>query len=386
MSDDQDWQRRYCFLALRLNRLLHGSALLYYGPAEWQSQVAAEEPTAAELLIDEADELLADADSPHLVAHLDAMKAVARFTTGQPMPFGDLVDAIVGLPAEWIPETIFEHAHELLDRALPPRHGSLAERYQAWQRHYSVTDLRLMERLVLKTDHECRVRTRRILGIEPDDAVDCQVVSDAHFHFAGLYRPTAPSTIFVNAGRPFNVADLIYNVAHESHPGHIAETRTKIRRATRLDQRIRFLFSPSLALGEGIGLAAESVIFPGTEATEWLRHTVLPDTGIEYDGSDVADIHLAKNMLWGVWANAALMAAEGRANDDIADYLAQWALYDDDEITAVVPAMKPSPMSAYYLSYFHTWNLVRHLAADAGAMFKLLTEHWLPRDVTRLVR
>src|SRR5690606_6697947 len=99
MSDDQDWQRRYCFLALRLNRLLHGSALLYYGPAEWQSQVAAEEPTAAELLIDEADELLADADSPHLVAHLDAMKAVARFTTGQPMPFGDLVDAIVGLPA-----------------------------------------------------------------------------------------------------------------------------------------------------------------------------------------------------------------------------------------------------------------------------------------------
>lgn len=43
--------------------------------------------------------------------------------------------------------------------------------------------------------------------------------------------------------------------------------------------------------------------------------------------------------------------------------------------------MKPSPMSAYYLGYFHAWELVRPLVRDRDAAQRLLTEHLLPSDL-----
>lgn len=57
----------------------------------------------------------------------------------------------------------------------------------------------------------------------------------------------------------------------------------------------------------------------------------------------------------------------------------------EDELAAVVPAMTPSPVAAYFLAYFHTWDLVRHLGDDREAVVRLLTEHLLPADVAAMV-
>ncbi|WP_412515476.1 hypothetical protein K8Z49_26085 [Actinomadura madurae] len=53
----------------------------------------------------------------------------------------------------------------------------------------------------------------------PDDEdVDCQVVPDAHFQAAGHYAGGRKSTIFINGGIPFNLADLLHVVSHDLHP------------------------------------------------------------------------------------------------------------------------------------------------------------------------
>lgn len=144
---------------------------------------------------------------------------------------------------------------------------------------------------------------------------------------------------------------------------------------------MRFLFSPSFALGEGLGLCAEETLSPGDEAQAWLTDNVFPELGIQPDGSDLATIHQAKSTLWGVWGNVAFMAAEGRGEKELGDYLARRALYDEVEISKVVPMMKPSPMLAYYFGYFHACKLLRPWLRDPANVRRLLTEHLLPADI-----
>ncbi|WP_187414639.1 hypothetical protein [Nonomuraea sp. PA05] len=97
---------------------------------------------------------------------------------------------------------------------------------------------------------------------------------------------------------------------------------------------MRFMLSPSFVLSEGLGLLAEELVFPGDEAQAWLSANVLPELGIRPDGSDLAAVHRAKNVLWGVWGNAAFLADKGRNEAEIAAYLGRWSLYGDDEVAA----------------------------------------------------
>lgn len=64
----------------------------------------------------------------------------------------------------------------------------------------------------------------------------CRLVSGAHFRAAGEYEGGLRSTLHINSDLPFNLADLLYVVAHEGHPGHIAESllKERLRRTGRL--------------------------------------------------------------------------------------------------------------------------------------------------------
>ena len=86
------------------------------------------------------------------------------------------------------------------------------------------------------------------------------------------------------------------------------------------------MISPQFVVSEGLGLHAQEIAFPGDEAQRWLTDEILSPLGIAPDGSDFAAIHDARNALWGAWGNAALLAAEGRPDAEIADYLTRWAL------------------------------------------------------------
>ncbi|MBB5782560.1 hypothetical protein [Nonomuraea jabiensis] len=383
-----DWQRDYAMLALRIDRLVGGAALsgtvlIYRGPEEWGAQAGSEPPAAPGRLADDAERLLESAPSPYLAAQVRAMRAVARYLDGERPPPAEYARECLGLEPRRLPEVVFEEAHAELDAALPKGRGSLAERLRAWQARHTLDPIDRLPDLVAKAVAETRARTNTIIPLPEDEVVGCRLVEGVSFHGAGAYEGGLRSTIHINRAIPFNLADLLYLVAHEGHPGHIAESMLKeIHLADRQDQGVRFMMSPSFVLSEGLGLLAEEILFPGDEAQEWLNRHIFPDAGIRSDGSDFAAIHHAKNVLWGVWGNAMFLAAEGRAEAELGEYLTRWALYGDDEVAPALGLLKPSPMSPYIFGYFHGWELLRPWAATRpDRVRRLLTEQLLPADI-----
>ncbi|RVX39257.1 hypothetical protein EDD27_1605 [Nonomuraea polychroma] len=379
-----DWQRDYAMLALRINRLAGGGLLIYRGPEQWSTQAASEPPPSPGAPAGEAERLLAAAPSAYLAGQVRAMRAVARYLDGERLPLAEYARQCLGLEPRRLPEEVFEAAHAELDAALPKGPGSPAERLRAWQAAHTLEPIERLPDMVAKAVDETRARTNAIVPLPDGEVVGCRLVDGVSFHGAGDYEGGLRSTIHINKAIPFNLADLLYLVAHEGHPGHIAESMLKeIHLAGQEDQRVRFMVSPSFVLSEGLGLLAEEILFPGDEAQVWLSRHVFPDAGIKPGGvGDLAAIHHAKNVLWGVWGNVAFLAAEGRTDADLAAYLARWSLYSDGEVALALGLLKPSPMTPYIFGYFHGWELLRPWASTRpDRVRRLLTEQLLPADI-----
>jgi len=400
-APEQEWIRDYARLALRVNRRLTestgGTLLIYRGPAEWSEEAAKEPLPPPGRLIEDADRLL-DAvpfdprRAAYLSAHVRAVRAVARRLNGERVPLREYARECLGIEPDMLPESVFEEAHARLDAALPKGGGTLSDRLHAWQRRHTLDQIERLPGLVAKAVQECRARTRAIIPLPDDEVVGCRLIPDAPYLAAGHYEGGTRSTIFMNRA-PFNLADLLYTVAHEGHPGHIAESMLKERRLVeeegRLEQQIRFMLAPSFVISEGIGLHAQHVIFPGDEAQAWLTDNILRQEGIEPDGSDFAAIHDVKTVLWGVWSNAAFLADEGRPESEIGAYLTRWALLGEDEIAAFFKVLSAPGMNAYVLGYYHGWRILRPWLDAPGRhdrVRRLLTEQILPADIEQADR
>ncbi|MEV5890777.1 hypothetical protein [Nonomuraea fuscirosea] len=378
-----DWHRDHAMLALRVDRLVSGDSggtmLIYRGPAEWSEQASAEPPAVPGALAEEAERLLESAPTPYLTAQVRALRAVARYLDGDRPPLAEYGRECLGLTPRWVAEELFEEAHAELDRALPKGSGSPAERLRAWQAAHTLEPIERLPELVALAVDETRARTNAIIPLPPGEVVECRLVEGVAFHGAGDYEGGLKSTIHINRAIPFNLADLLYLVAHEGHPGHIAESMLKERHLGGVP--VRFMLSPSFVLSEGLGLLAEELLFPGDEAQRWLSANVLPRAGIRPDGSDFAAVHRARNVLWGVWGNAAFLAAEGRDAAELSAYLKRWSLYDDNEAALAAGLLTPSPASPYIFGYFHGWELLRPWTTGPERVRRLLTEQLLPSDV-----
>ncbi|MEV0700155.1 hypothetical protein AB0I53_19915 [Saccharopolyspora sp. NPDC050389] len=396
---EQEWLREYALLALRVNRQVTASAggtvLIYRGPQEWSEQVNGEEPIPAGRLVDDAEALLDESPfapdrARYLAAQVTALRAVARQLAGEELPLPVYARECLGVSAEWLPEETFQQAHDLLDAALPRSAGSLVDRLHAWQAAHTLPREQLdrLPALIDKAVAETRRRTNEIVPLPADEIVGCKLVPGAHFRAAGDHEGGLRSTIHINTDLPFNLADLLYVVAHEGHPGHIAESILKDRLLVdeqgHFDQQVRFMLAPSFVISEGLGLHAESIVFPGDEAQAWLTDNVLAEQGISRDGSDFAAIHRAQNILFGAWANAAFLASEGHPESELAAYLSRWALLSDAEAGAALGSLRASGMALYVLGYFHGWRLLDTWleAADRTTRVRrLLTEQILPTDL-----
>jgi len=222
---------------------------------------------------------------------------------------------------------------------------------------------------------ECRARTHeRIVPLPEGERVDCELVPGVGFVGVGAHQGGLDSTILLNGDRPFNLADLLYVVAHEGHPGHIAEMVLKeIQLADQLEQFVRFAPAPPFVLSEGIALHAQPLVFPGDEAQAWLTDNILAPRGIRPDGSDFAAIHRARNALFGVRHNAVLLLAEGRPDTEVMDYLARWGLVENPDTNGLD--------SPYLSAYYHGWRLLDSRLDSAELPRRLLTEQVLPADL-----
>ncbi|MGW0432819.1 hypothetical protein ACWDV4_09775 [Micromonospora sp. NPDC003197] len=396
---EQEWLRDYALLALRVNRqVTQGGAstvLIYRGLSQWRTRVESEPPVPAGRLADDAEALLEQLPFPperarYLAAQVRALRAVARRLAGQELPLPAYVGECLGISVQRLPEDVFQEAHDQLDVALPRAAGSLVDRLHTWQAVHTLPPGRA-DRIPVLVDRavaETRRRTSAIVPLPADEVVHCRLVSGTHFRAAGAYEGGLCSTIHVNTDLPFNLADLLYVVAHEGHPGHIAESLLKERLLVdeqgRVDQQTRFMLGPSFVISEGLGLHAQDIVFPGDEAQAWLTDNVLTEEGVPPDGSDFAAIHRAQNVFFGVWANAVFMAADGRPDAELTDYLSRWALLSGAEADAVVSSLRTPGMALYVFGYFYGWRILDSWLSTPDRterVRRLLTEQLLPADL-----
>ncbi len=381
---EDEWLRAYAFLILRLDRnsVLHSAGVGwfvdYFGPAAWREQVAREAPPSAGQLVAHADLLAAELPFEghrrgFLAAQVRALRALARRAAGS-IGVRELMRDCLAIEPELVPEAEFVRAHEALDRALPKTAGSLADRLRDWRVAHSLPRERLGElrELVAAAVAECRARCQHIVQLPDGERVGCEIVPDASYVGMGAHHGGLNSTILVGGARPFVLADLLYVVAHEGHPGHIAEQVLKeIHLGDHIEQQVRFAPAPPYVLSEGLALHAQAVIFPGDQAQQWLTEKVFASRGIRPDGSDFAAIHHARNVLFGVRHNASLLAADDRPADEIVDYLTRWGLVEDPD---------PRMLTPYVSAYYHGYRLLER-RLDDPLVRRLLTEQVLPADL-----
>ena len=358
--------RAYAVLALRLERrFAPGEWVLdYRGPEEWRDD--AERPGdpggAAEELV-RALGAVPGRRGEWMREQAGALAVMARRCAGADVPFTDLVRGVLGVEPAWVPDEEFEEAYELLDRALPGGRGSLRARLQKWRAAHLVPPARARN-LIETAVREALERTRALVPLPGDVRVDCAYAPGP---FRGLHRGGSRGTVFLDRDAPFNAADLLYVVTHEAFPGHIAEFLLKDRlMPERTELKVRFLPAPAYVISEGIGLHALSVAFPDDEAERWLVDYV-PEVGP--DRGDLAALHRARNLLWAAWGNAALLTARGRPDGEVRAYLADTALFTDDEAAAATAYLGP-----YVFAYQHGFRLLDGRTGDPAFVRSLLTE------------
>lgn len=384
------WIRSYAFLALRIDRQLTantgGTVLIFTGPDTWR----AEEPPSPRALIDETERLreqlpFTGSRARYLEAQLRSLTVTARTLVGADLDLGRYATECLGVDAGQQDESVLAAAHERLAAALTAGQGTLSERLHQWQIRHSVPSddalLPIVDQAIAKT----RERTQLLVDLPQDAEIDRVLAPGAH---RGAYEGSRRGTISISDSVPFNLADLLYVVAHEGWPGHIAESMLKeinlIERRDLPEHRIRFMLSPSFVASEGIGLSAPGMAFPADAGQAWLHDAVFRPRGLEVEGSDIGEIQAARNDLWTAWSNAAFLVDEGRPDQEIGEYLRRWALLDEPEVAWALNFIRAPGMGAYVLAYAFGWRLVQAWLdhADRVTRFRqLLIEPMLPADL-----
>ena len=401
-TGDDGWIRGYVLLALRTAKAVEartgdGRMLDYYGPPEWRGLVDAEEPLAGGALVEGAHGLgealgrqgFEPGRARYLGKHLRALETVARRLAGERLSLEEQAAGCYDIDAGWVPEEAFGEAEALYDGALPGG-GDVRERLRRWKERHELPreEASLLPALFERATWEARRRTEALVGLPEGEEVSFGTMTGQTALATVEYLGGLRSRVEVNADWAFNLADLLYVACHEGYPGHLAEFVLKERHLAEgkgyLEELVTFTPTPSLVVSEGLALWAREVAFPGEEGQAWLEENVYPEVGIEPDGSDLAKIHEAKDLLWGAQCNAALMLGEGRPPEEAARYLERWALLDEEEARRSIPPMRRPFAEAYIFCYHHGRKLLEpgmRGPDPRGFARRVLTEQVLPSDL-----
>jgi len=353
-SMSEQWYKDYALLAFRIDKAIHkftDSPYVdaYYGPPEWKTMVETEpERPAADLVrsaMTLAGSLPAQGFDAQHVTYLGkqvlALETLCRKLNGETFALEDEVQRLYDIRPARIPETLFEQAHAIFDEVLPGD-GSIFERRLALRRKYELPREKMgllvgiMEQMMGEV---CR-RTQAFVELPEGEAIEIQVVSDKHYGGACWYLGNYRSHIDVNTDLPVSLNSLVNLVCHEGYPGHHTEAILKeqqlYRQRGHIDQAIVLLMSPHCLISEGIATLASEMIFAPGEIERWLAEQVYPKVGIETDDIDIMKLERAKELLEGVWGNAAFLLYEGRPDAEVMQYM----LIPEEEVPKYVEFLK----------------------------------------------
>ncbi len=341
---NDQWIEDYTLLALRIDKLLRGFSDkpyidYYYGAPELRAKVEAEAEVPAGELTEDAQVLIATLSgqgfearrSRYLHKHVVAMETMSRKMNGESFSLEDEVERCFDIRPSWIPEEQFEEALALYSETLPGK-GTLARRLFEWRRQYQLPwqKLEMLPQLVERVFAEVRNRTKRLVELPAEEAVEARVNVDTDLGAACWYKGGYRSEIEIS-GAFSNLSSLLDLLCHEGYPGHHVEYILKEQHLYRqrgyVEQAIGMILSPQVMISEGIATNASEMIFAPGEIEQWLSEQIYPLAGIEVDKTgrvDIMKLDRARDLLEGVRCNALFMKREGRPEDEIMDYLVKY--------------------------------------------------------------
>ena len=383
---------RYLTLAFRVGK--HEPELVenYYGPPELLAAVEAEEPLEPARLAEEAQALLADLQGGDLeperrawlAGQTRALETIARRLEGDPLTYGEEVEATFGIRPRWYDERDFERAHDLLDEALPGS-GDVRARYARWFEQTVIPLEKLLPALESVTE-ELRARSGAVVGLPEGETIELELVSGKHWSGFNRNLGELRSRISINTDLPFQAGDLAYFVAHEAYPGHHVDGAWKeqvlVRERGQLEETLTLYAAPECVLAEGIAELAVGVVTD--DGGQELNARTLGSLGIDFDPELGGQVFAARRLLRAVTSNLVLLRYErGASLDDLRDYVRRWTLQPEARIEKMVASVTARPFAGYVHCYPEGLRLcAAYVRGDPKRFKRLLVEQLLPSDLS----
>lgn len=391
----------YARLAFGLEKHVPGFIDAWLGSADERTALElASTPPAADLVA-EAGALQAQAAAldttpqrrEYLRKQITAMETVARSVAGEQLPYREEVRLLFDVEPSAKPEARFDAAIRELD-ALVPGEGPVLERLAEWRAQYIVSP-ETARRLVDVILPELRARTRRIVALPDDEAIEIRMVSDEPWSGYNWYLGHARSRVDLNTDLPIHAYRLTDLLAHEGYPGHHTEHLLKERLYTEEgfgEHALQLINTPECLISEGISTTAESMAFSPQDLAAFRREQVYPVAGITGDPEREIAINAARAHLSSVPSNAALLLHEAGADpEDVVAYLQRYGLSTEAEARQRLRFIGNPLWRAYIFTYDVGRELVLNWLGEGSEATRrqryarLLTEQMTPSQLVTSV-
>ncbi|HKO32394.1 MAG TPA: hypothetical protein VJY85_01485 [Candidatus Limnocylindria bacterium] len=360
--------RRYQALALRIGRHLPDYIDFWLGDPLLREVIAAEEPAPPiELHVEAvslheaaaglpADDTTDTQRRDWLMAQLSAMSAITRWLGGEEIAFIDLVEVLFDVPVTETPADDVRRAHALLDEVLP-RGGSLRDRLTTHDELTRVAPEHLPATVAFMAER-LRERTAQDLGLPDDESIEVVALRDRPWGASALYLGDLRTRVELNLDLPAALAAVTYLAAHETYPGHHAERARKevaLWRERGLGEAaVACIYTPEIAISEGLADLAREVVATDSELEVWLRELVT-ELGLEIPAEalerEVA-VERARSLLRNLTADAALaLCQQGLPEPRVRAMLAEQALRTDARIEHDMRSLREPLGAAHVVSY-----------------------------------
>jgi hypothetical protein len=369
---------KYLLLGLRLGKHVDGLVDAYYGPAELQEQVDAEETIDAAQLAADGDALLAEVGDGWLGDQVRGCATYAHVLAGDPISYSDEVERCYGVRPVKTPESVYEEAHAELDELLPGG-GTLFERRSAWRERHLVPGEQAVAVL-----HDLlpvlRARTAGLLALPAGEELTLEPVGDEPWWAFNYYLGNLHSRVVLNTDVPTTGLDLVHLVGHEVYPGHHTEHAVKeqllIREQGKIEEGIQLVPTPQAVLSEGIAEAGLEVVIDDAGREE--AYAIIRRHGLELVDPALSErITRVSESLRTVGVDTALMLhEEGASVEEAAAYTEKWSLVTPEQARHSVRFVTDPTWRAYVITYSAGRDLCRaYIDGDPARLRTLLTEH-----------
>jgi hypothetical protein len=343
---------RYLRLGLQLGRHVEGLVDAYYGPPELRAAVEAEALIDPRVLAAAADDLLGELEEGWLRDQVVGLRTYAGVLADEAHSYADEVEGCYGVRPVHTDESVFEAAHERLERLLPGP-GPLYERHARFEESIRVP-VEQVERTVAAAIQQARAVSRRLVDLPEGEGVTLETVRDEPWLAFCEYRGALQSVIAVNLDLPMSAIDLLILSIHETYPGHHAERCCKeqllVHGRGLLEEAIVLVPTPQSLVSEGIAKLAPSMLLESDDGEALAA--VIRDAGIDFDLAHAFAVRRALDPCQWAEVNAVLMLYEDGASDAaVHDYLRRWELMTPELADHMVRFFKEPTSRSYVMTY-----------------------------------